>query len=236
MIIAEFTPQSIRPHLLDILLDNPILETTTIGSMVLTRMGLTPEDVGSTKAKTPRHEAVTRNTLAQMASEALVEAISVSDWKLTSKGAGLSKWCRVTGKGEHEAAFKPQDLNTWRPQHVPAPYSDNPDITNLAFLQQPCIGKYNPLEVTCNGATPCPFVNLCAEKTAQAFALKINPAPVVVEEFKLQHLSHELKVSRVPVICQACSKTIPTATTVVILPGKGTVHQDCYLAYWKSCK
>ncbi len=236
MLIAEFTPQSIRPHLLDCLLDNSVLKAETLGSMVLTRMGLTPEDVGVTKAGTPRFESTTRNTLAQLASESLVEVLDSGAWKLTPKGVGLSRWCRVTGKLESDAIFKPRPLTSWFPKTLPTPYSDDLNITNLAFRQQPCAGKYNPTEPICTGSNPCPFVEKCAKQTAEAFALKITPSPVEVSEFKLQHLSHDLRVSKVPVICQACSKTVPTASSVVVIPGKGTVHQDCYIAYWNSCK
>jgi hypothetical protein len=234
--LADFTTHTVRtPVLLG--LQNVSRTSQDLADWVLSAMGLTIPEVGFTRAGTPRYLSVVSNALGEMDSDGLV-ALSGYNWSLTDKGRQVASWCRSTGQKEHQAIFSAQTLTFWAPPHVPEVYSDDPHVNAMAFAQQPCAGKYNPLENTCNNPlNPCPFVGDCARATAESFAKTFIPVEAQAEvKFKLFHLSHELKVSKFVVVCEGCHNTVSTGSEVVVIPGKGTVHKGCYQAYWKSSK
>lgn len=233
---VDFTTQTVRTPVL-LVLQKGSQSSQDIADKVLSLMGLTIPEVGFTRANTPRYLSVINNALGEMDNDGLVFS-SEYTWGLTDKGRQVASWCRATGQKENQAIFSAQTLTFWAPPHVPEPYNADPHVTAMAFAQQPCAGKYNPLENTCNNPlNPCPFVGTCAQVTAENFAKSFIPLEAQPEvKFKLFHLSHELKVSKFVVVCEGCHKTVATNTDVVVIPGKGTVHKDCYQSYWKSLK
>lgn len=236
---VDFTTQTVRTPIL-LTLQKGAQSAHDLADLVLLAMNLTIPEVGFTRAGTPRYLSVVSNALGEMDGDGLVAlSLARSDgWSLTDKGQQVASWCRATGQREHQAIFSAQTLTFWAPPHVPEVYSDDPHVNAVAFAQQPCAGKYNPLENTCNNPlNPCPFVGTCAQVTAENFAKSFIPVEAQSEvKFKLFHLSHEMKVSKFVVVCEGCHKTISTGLDVVVIPGKGTVHKDCYQAYWKSAK
>lgn len=231
--MKEFTTKTVRTSIL-LGLQSPSMNQD-LADKVLANMGMSASEVGVTRAGTPRYRSVVSNALSEMASDDLVQEKS-GVWSLTSRGQQIASWCQATGKREIEAVFQAQRLTFWSPPHIPEPFDPDPDITATAFAQQPCAGKYNPLEPTCNSPlSPCPFVGQCAILTAEKFALMYLPVEVK-PAFQLHHSSHEVKVSKFAVICNHCSTLIPANSTVVTIPARGTVHKDCYEEFWKVRK
>lgn len=229
-----FNVSTVRTPILLVLLQRDKIPDKSVSLAVLNHMKLTVEDVGITRAGTPRYLSIVTNALSNLDAEGLVSLEGV-EWSLTRKGQNLAKWCQHTNKLECDWNIEHKAIHFWEPPHIPIPYSDDEDINQMVFSQQPCAGKYNPLEPTCNNPlNPCPFVRVCSKMTAQAFEqLFKEPLEEAPQPFKLFHASHELRVSKFSVVCECCRNVIKTQSSVVVLSGHGTVHQECYGDYWK---